>query len=83
MPDEHSTLTPAEREQGTDGVILQWLTDYDTQRPWSVDEIIREYGEPNQATDALSRLHGAGLIHRQGEFVWATRAAIRGDEIRM
>jgi hypothetical protein len=83
MSDSNPSPTPAEREQEADGVILSWLTEDDAQRPWSVDEIVREYGEPNNANDALSRLHGSGLIHRHGEFVWATRAALRADEIRM
>lgn len=81
MSDDHPTLTPAERDQYADGNILLWLTTGDTQRPWSVDEIIREYGDRADATDALSRLYGAGLIHRMGEYVWATRAAIHADEI--
>ncbi|HEY7829185.1 MAG TPA: hypothetical protein VIC06_01315 [Solirubrobacteraceae bacterium] len=81
MPETDSTLTPAERDQYADGNILLWLTTGDIQRPWSVDEIIREYGDSADATDALSRLHGVGLIHRQGEFVWASRAAIRANEI--
>lgn len=83
MPDEKPIPTPVEREQEADGVILAWLTDIDAQRPWSVDEIVREYGEPNNANDALSRLYGAGLIHRQGEYVWATRAALRAEAISM
>lgn len=81
MSDSDSTLSPAEREQNADGVILSLLTERDEQRPWSVDEIVREYGKGNDATDALNRLYGAGLIHRMGEYVWATRAAIRADDI--
>jgi hypothetical protein len=81
MPDEKTTLTPAQQDQNADGNILLWLTLNDVQRPWSVDEIIREYGDRADATDALARLYGAGLIHRMGEYVWATRAAIHADEI--
>jgi hypothetical protein len=81
MPDENPTLSPAQRDQNADGNILLWLTQDDAQRPWSVDEIVREYGDHADAIDALARLHGVGLIHRSGEFVWATRAAIRADEI--
>jgi hypothetical protein len=81
MSDEKRTLSPAEQEQNTDGAILLWLILDDAQRPWSVDEIARELGDHGDAVDALARLHGVGLIHRMGEFVWATRAAIRADEI--
>ena len=81
MSDDHPTPTPAQQDINADGNILLWLTQDDAQRPWSVDEIIREYGDHADATDALARLHGVGLIHRQGEFVWATRAALYADEI--
>jgi hypothetical protein len=82
MPDEKSTLSPAEQEQNTDGTILLWLTLDAAQRPWSVEEVIRELGNRNNAIDAIARLYGVGLIHRTSDdFVWATRAAIRADEI--
>jgi hypothetical protein len=81
MPDDHPTPTPAQQYNQADGNILLWLTQDDAQRPWSVDEIIREYGDRADAIDALARLYGTGLIHRLGEYVWATRAAIHADEI--
>lgn len=31
--------------------------------------------------NSATRLYGMGLIHRLGEFVWASRAAIHADEI--
>ena len=46
------------------------------QRPWSVGEIEREFGE-RDVEDALTHLQGVGLVHRCGEFVFATRAAVR------
>ena len=82
MSDEKTTRTPLEEFYNSQGTILNWLIDSDEQRPWSVEEIIREYGHRANATDALAYLHGAGLIHRMGEFVWATRAAIRAEEIK-
>ncbi|HEY7831912.1 MAG TPA: hypothetical protein VIC06_15230 [Solirubrobacteraceae bacterium] len=81
MSDANPNPTPAHREDNADGNILLWLTEGDAQRPWSVDEIIRELGNHNDATDALSRLYAVGLIHRLGEYVWATRAALRAEEI--
>jgi hypothetical protein len=83
MSEQKATLTPAEQEMCTDSIILEWLTDGDAQRPWSVDEVIREYGDRSQTLDALSRLHGVGLIHRSGDFLWATRAAVRAGEVRL
>jgi hypothetical protein len=55
------------------------LVDRDAQRPWSEDEIEREVG--GGARDCLNILHGAGLVHRLGGFVWASRAALVADEI--
>jgi hypothetical protein len=81
MPDSNPSPTPAQQDRNADGNILCWLTDGDAQRPWSVDEIVREYGDHADAVDALARLYGTGLIHRLGEYVWATRAAIHADAI--
>ena len=80
MPDQNTTPAPRPESHAED-CILFWLLDPEQQRPWSVDEIIREYGEPTTATDALSNLNGVGLIHRSGDFVFATRAAIRFSQI--
>ncbi len=82
MPETQPTPDPADSAQMTEGAILLLLTDSDEQRPWSVEEIIREFGGRNAAIDALASLHGAGLIHRTtDDFVFATRAAIRAGEI--
>jgi hypothetical protein len=83
MSEEKATLTPAEQELCTDSIIMAWLTDGDAQRPWSVDEVAREYGDRSNTIDVLARLYGVGLIHRRGDFVWATRAATRAEEIRL
>ncbi len=53
------------------------------QRPWSVGELVLELGNRLDVEDALARLHGAGLVHRCGEFVWATRAALAADAIEL
>ncbi len=74
-------MTNAEREAHTDAVILESLLDRDAQRPWTVDEIARDLGDPIDATDGLSRLAKAGLVHRLEGFVFASRAALRADQI--
>lgn len=70
-------LSPAEREEHIDMLILEMLLDNDAQRPWTVDEIARELDIPEEAPDSIGRLARAGLIHRHDGFVFASRAAIR------
>lgn len=50
-------------------------------RPWSIAEVEREISEEASTGDALAQLYAAGLIHRCGEFVFATRAAIHSDRL--
>ncbi len=59
--------------------VLHLLLDYS---PWTVDEIVHELdGNRLAACDAITRLAGAGLVNRLGEFVFVARAARRADEI--
>jgi hypothetical protein len=44
---------------------------------WSVAELARALGSEVLAADAVAGLSAAGLVHRHGEFVFATRAAVR------
>ena len=77
------TPTLAEQDKITDAGILGLLIHRDNQRPRSVEEIEREIGDPVAVADSLSRLYGGGLIHRLDDFVWATRAALMANAIRM
>jgi predicted transcriptional regulator len=63
----------------SDSAVYGLLILPDEQRPWSVDELAQELGSPIDVEDALVRLYGAGLVHRCGEFVWATRAALAAE----
>jgi hypothetical protein len=69
-------LSPAEREQHIDMLILEMLLDKDAQRPWTVEEIERELDIPQEASDSVGRLARAGLIHRLDGFVFASRTAV-------
>jgi hypothetical protein len=55
----------------------------------SVDELAREltdrpdeFGPRDAIENAVRDLVGAGLVHRHGTFVFATRAAVRFDELQ-
>jgi hypothetical protein len=63
--------------------IFDRLVTPDQQRPWAVRELVLEIGDQIEVEDALARLHGVGLVHRCGEFVWATRAALAADAIEL
>lgn len=78
MQDE-PTQSAIERDNDADGTIMMVLLSETSHRPWSVDEVARDMG--CDVTDNLRRLYGGGLIHRLGEFVWASRAAAMADEV--
>lgn len=71
-----SDTTPVEIELREDAIVLDVLA---SAYPalLSLDEVAREVGDQLVVTDALARLHGAGLVHRLDGFVWLTRAAVR------
>jgi hypothetical protein len=60
--------------------VLQSLVVED--RPWTVEELIRDQGGRIEVEDALADLHAAGLLNRINKrVVCASRAAIRADEL--
>jgi hypothetical protein len=77
----HDQPSPSAGEQmdQLDRSLLSTLTSDESHRPWSVAEIEREIATDPSA--ALNRLARAGLIHRLGDFVWATRPAVRAQEL--
>jgi hypothetical protein len=76
---------PGIAEESFDTALLGLLIHDDTPL-WSIAELSRSMSsstpsagvsEPptHETEDAIERLHAAGLIHRVGQFVFATRAA--------
>jgi hypothetical protein len=53
----------------------------DGQSIWSVEELVSEIGRRMDTVDALAALQAAGLVHRCHDFIFATRAALRFDEL--
>jgi hypothetical protein len=82
MQDESSRAL-AEEDERVQAGILRLLLASGAERPWSVAEIEREVGEQIATADGLASLHAAGLIHRCGEFVFATRAALHMDGLSL
>lgn len=61
------------------GVLSSLLAE---DRPWTVEEMIREKGNRLEVVDAIAELHAAGLVTRINKrVICASRAAIRGDEL--
>jgi hypothetical protein len=64
--------------------VLDLLVAADGARHWSIEEIALEIGSEVKVRDAVAGLHRAGLAHRTSDgFVFATRAAIRANELRL
>ncbi len=79
---------PGERMDNTEREVLFLL--YRDPFPWTVEELGRELGDLGNASDAVTSLAAAGLLHRfpaaargdaGSEFVIPTRAARRSDEL--
>lgn len=79
---EQSTPDPPEDDR-IERAVFMLLTDCSEQRPWSVRELELELGDPVDVADSLCHLQGAGLVHRCGDFVWATRAALYAERVSM
>lgn len=77
---DQTNETVGEQDRKTEHAILTLLLS-DSHCAWSVDELVAEVGRQLDTMDALGELKAAGLVHWCGEFVFATRAAVRLDRI--
>jgi hypothetical protein len=73
-----------EQGQHVEGAILGLLLNFESGSLWSVDEVVRQLSAPRlDVIDGLASLGAAGLIHRVGDFVFATRAASSFDRLEL
>jgi hypothetical protein len=69
-------------EDEIDNTVIGFLLDKPWW-PWSLEEIARELGDRPDAEDAVTRLTGAGLVHRLGDFAFPTRSLRRASKLRL
>jgi hypothetical protein len=85
---ERDVVLPADEDARAEHAVLGILLGaYPAQ--CSVEEVVREmthgadeFSARDRAHNAIRDLVGAGLLHRHGSFVFATRAAVRFDELQ-
>lgn len=85
-PEQPDLEAIALRERLDDWDVLVRLIRPEDQRPWSVDEMVRDLMHPlterQTILNAITRLRKAGLIHRTyDDLLFPTRAALRMHEI--
>lgn len=84
MPEQEPTLAREPGDTTIESGILDRLTYPNDQRPWSVDELVRDTGQRLATLDAVNSLEHIGLIHRTTDnLIFPTRAALRAKELEI
>jgi hypothetical protein len=74
----------AEQDKQAEGAILGLLLNFEAGNIWSVEEVVRQLSCSRlEVIDSLTSLEAAGLIHRLGDYVFATRAASSFDRLNL
>lgn len=82
--DQQGSCVMPERSAASESAILSLLLDTDSGCIWAVEELVRELSASRlEVLDGIADLEGSGLVHRSGEFVFASRAATRFDRLDM
>jgi hypothetical protein len=76
MQDQPSAVDVGAADDEVEREVLALLLESRLPGPWSAQELGLELGSL-LATDAVMRLHAAGLVHLCHGFVWPTRPAAR------
>jgi hypothetical protein len=80
--DRQGSCVVSEGSACSQAAILSLLLDMESGCIWAVEELVRELSASRlDVLDALAGLEGAGLVHRSGDFVFASRAASRFDRL--
>ena len=82
--DGHGSCATLGQESQAESAILGLLLNFDSGSLWSVEEVMRQLSSSRlEVIDGLANLEAAGLIHRVGDFVFATRAASSFDRLEL
>ena len=82
MQDQPNEAAPERVADLSQNVLLFLMLGDPSPGLWSTEELSKALGDPIATHDALTELHAYGLVHRQGEFVWPTRAAVRAVQVQ-
>lgn len=78
MPKQPEAVDAPENFQAQVLVLLLWVGEGEW---WTIEELGRKVGDLIVTLDALNVLADAGLIHREGEHVFPTRAAAKVHDL--
>jgi hypothetical protein len=71
-----------EETRSVEAAIMGLLLNFDAGSIWAVEELVSQLSAPRlEVVDGLAELVATGLVHRLGDFVFATRAASSFDRL--